>query len=130
MEEVEELPPTFDQTPAYDLSELVAEVVAEMFDNAYGELPRICWTDRNYTGYFGMYYYRPQGDFIRINRVLNSNSVKREAVKYIIYHELLHRDNRCHDAAFRALEHRYPDWTEWERFLDFTFPKFDLRYAL
>ena len=130
IEEIEVETLTLDSEPFYDLDELVAEVIDERFDGAYGPLPPVRWTKRPYSSYFGMYTYSQQGDFIRINCVLNSRSVPREALKYVIYHELLHRDIRVHNAAFRALEHQYPCWTEHERFLDVTFPKFDLDCAL
>ena len=124
----EELLP-FDCNPVYDLKELVEEVVNERFDGLYGEVPEVSWTNKYYSTYFGCYYYREK-PFIHINSILNSESVPREVVKYVIYHELLHRDNDKHDKAFRAMEHQYPNWTEHERFLDFKFPKFDLRYAM
>ena len=130
IEEIEVETLTLDSESFYDLDELVAEVIDERFDGAYGPLPPVRWTKRPYSSYFGMYTYSQQGDFIRINCVLNSRSVPREALKYVIYHELLHRDIRVHNAAFRALEHQYPCWTEHERFLDVTFPKFDLDCAL
>ena len=130
IEEIEEAALPIDTTPTYDLAELVNEVVSEMFEGMYGTLPAINWTDKPYTGYFGMYYYHKNGHYIRINRLLNSASVPREVVKYILYHELLHRDYYRHDSAFRAKEHQYPNWTEHERFLDVTFPKFDIRYSL
>jgi predicted metal-dependent hydrolase len=46
-------------------------------------------------------------------------------VKFIIYHELLHRDNPFHNKEFRKNEHKYPGYVEWDRFLDNTFEKFD-----
>ena len=73
-------------------------------------------------------FYNDHKDLI--NSVLNSPDVPREVIKYVIYHELLHRDEPRHSKEFRAKEHRYPDWTEHERFLDVTFPKFNLRYAI
>lgn len=130
IEEIPEEALSLDREPFYDLDELVAEVIHERFDGSYGSLPPVRWTKRPYRGYFGMYTYSQQGDFIRINCILNSKSVPREALKYVIYHELLHRDIRMHNAAFRALEHQYPNWTEHERFLDVAFPKFDLNCAL
>lgn len=130
---IEELPEeelTLDRTPAYDLDELAREVAHERFDDGYGALPPIMWTPKPQSRYFGEYNYSDSGDYIRINSLINSKDVPRETVKYVIYHELLHRDNRFHNTTFRSLEHLYPDWTEHERFLDFTFPKFDLSFAL
>ena len=120
---------TLDRTPAHDLDKLTAQVVDEMFDGAYGTLPPIRWTSKPFSGYFGKYSYVPGGDIL-INCVLNAKGVDPEVVKYVIYHELLHRDYRHHDKAFRAQEHKYPNWVEHERFLKGTFPKFDLRYSM
>lgn len=124
IEEMEEASITLDRTPVYDINELTAQVVNEMFDGAYGELPPIMWTNKAYSGYYGEYFYGERNR-IHINCILNSKDVPAETVKYVIYHELLHRDYRYHDRAFRAQEHKYPNWTEHERFLDHTFPKFD-----
>lgn len=130
IEEIEMKDLPYDRTPEYDLDELVSEVEAEMFDGAYGKLPPIRWTDKDISGYFGKYFYNNGAPYILINRLLNSKSVKREAVKYIIYHELLHRDYYNHDALFRSFEHKYPNWTELERFLDFTFPQMNIKYSM
>ena len=129
IEEIPEESLTWDCTPAHDLDALTAQVVSEMFDGAYGELPPICWTKRPFAGYFGQYIYT-NGGSILINCVLNAESVPEETVKFVIYHELLHRDYRRHDKAFYEKEHLYPNWTEHNRFLDYTFPKFDRRYAM
>ena len=133
---VEELPEeslSLDRTPVYDLDELVNEVIHQQFDDTYGRLPPVRWTKHAYKSYFGE-YCKPKdekdGDYILINCVLNSKDVPREVVKYVIYHELLHRDNWKHDKTFRAKEHQFPNWTEYDRFLDFTFPQFNLNYAL
>lgn len=125
---------TLDPTPVYDINELVHEVVGEMFGGVFAELPPINWTDRPYSTYFGVYSWPANKavgqDYIRINCVLNSKDVPRETVKYVLYHELLHKENHKHDKEFRSLEHKYPDFTVHEHFLAFTFPKFDLKYAL
>lgn len=133
---IEELPEealVLDREPCYDLHELTREVVDSMFEDGYGDLPEINWTNKPYQSYFGVYRYpsaRGERPHILINQLLNSKDVPRECVKYVIYHELLHRDFMRHDAAFRVQEHRYPNWTEHERFLDVTFPKFDLMQAI
>lgn len=38
---------TLDRTPVYNLQELVAEVVSEMFDDELEKLPSIIWTDKS-----------------------------------------------------------------------------------
>lgn len=128
---IEEIPPEilpYDATPYYDLQQLVNEVVAERFDNAYGEVPEVLWTQKRYTSFYGQYNYAVDGQkpFIRINSILNSKDIPREVVKYVIYHELLHRDNHAHNRAFRMEEHKYPDWAFHDQFLDVTFNQFDI----
>ena len=129
IEEIPEEELTLDRTPTHNLQELTAEVVKEMFVD-FGRVPPVSWTQRPMEMYFGQYKRLGDYDQIKINSLLNSSSVDREVVKYVIYHELLHRDNITHDKAFRHLEHQYPDWTKHERFLDFTFPKFNVKFAL
>ncbi len=131
IEEIPEESLYLDRTPVYDLEELTGEVVRECFaEEPYGKLPKLCWTERPMMGYFGKYEPRDGDPVVTINCALNSCDVPPEAVKYVINHELLHRDEKHHTKKFRTMEHRYPNWTEQERFLDVTFPKFDLRYAM
>lgn len=114
----------FRMEPVYDLDEMTSEVINEMFDGQYDGIGSIRWTDKPYTSYYGMYL---PGGHIKINCLLNSPDVEREIVKFVIYHELLHRDYWRHDKAFYAAEHKYPDYTEHNRFLDFKrgYYKFD-----
>lgn len=125
---VEELPLEmipFDRTPCYNLEKLVKEVKDEMFDGKYEGISSIEWTDKPYKQYYGIYYYRDNS--IRINQLLNSKDVPREVVKYIIYHELLHRDYRYHDKAFREKEHLYPNYEMHDYFLDSKMTLFDIQ---
>lgn len=108
--------------PVYDIQQLYKEVVDEMFDGAYDGIEYVEWTPQPWLDYFGMYY---GGGKILINSLLNSPDVPREVVKFVIYHELLHRDYPYHDKVFYDNEHKYPKYVEWNRFLDNTFEKFD-----
>jgi hypothetical protein len=105
-----------------EFQQLYMEVVDEMFGGSYGGIEFVEWTPKPCRGYFGVYY---SGGRIFINSLLNYPSVPREVVKFIIYHELLHRDNPFHNKEFRKNEHKYPGYVEWDRFLDNTFEKFD-----
>lgn len=125
---VEELPlelNPFDRTPCYDLDLLVKEVKEEMFNGEYVGISSIEWTDKPYKQYYGVYYYKDNS--IRINQILNSKDVPKEVVKYIIYHELLHRDYRYHDKAFREREHLYPNYEIYDHFLDSKMGLFDIK---
>ncbi len=106
----------------YDINVLSKEVVDEMFGGVYEGINSIAWTEKPLSSYYGKHY--PNND-IRINVILNSTKVPREAVKYVIYHEMLHRDYHDHGRAFKVAEHRYPNYTEWERFLDYKFGEFE-----
>lgn len=124
---VEELPVElipFDRAPYYDLQRLVQVVKDEMFDGTYAGISSIEWTDKSYKTYYGVYY----GDdsSIRINSILNSKDVPEEVVKFVIYHELLHRDNMSHDTGFRFEEHKYPNWENCEHFLYGNMGLFDI----
>ena len=119
---IESIP--YDKTPCYDLEELTAEVDKEMFGGKYGEV-HIVWSPVYMKDRFGQ--YDPNNGIITINKILNSKSVPREVTKYIIYHEMLHRDNHTHNDAFRAEEHKFDKWKKWDNFLDAESGKFDIR---
>lgn len=124
---VEELPVElipFDRTPCYDLDELVNEVKQQMFNGEYEGVSSIEWTDKPYRMYYGAFYYKDNS--IRINQVLNSKDVPREVVKYVIYHEMLHKDYKHHSKEFREKEHLYPDYEMHDHFLDAKMTLFDI----
>lgn len=132
---IEEIPCEFltlDQTPVYDLEEMTKEVIAEMFDGVYANLPPVRWTSHPCSSYFGLYTYpldETEGkDHIKINCILNSKDVPREAVKFVIYHELLHKGQHKHNKEFRSLEHKYPNFIEYENFLLYTFNRFNMEF--
>jgi predicted metal-dependent hydrolase len=103
---------------------LVQEVIDEMFDGEFEGLGKITWTDKPYKQFYGRHWSDTHD--IEINQILNSKDVNREVIKYVIYHEMLHRDNRYHNATFKEEEHKYPNWYEWEHFFDDNMNKFDI----
>lgn len=115
----------FDTTPFYDLNELMREVTNEMFGGKYEGISSINWTDKPESKCFGEFYYAD--NHIMINCILNSCDVPREAVKYVIYHEMLHLQYRNHGKLFREQEHKYPEYFKWDQFLDGTFQDFDIK---
>lgn len=115
----------FDSAPVYDLSELVQEVTNEMFGGKYDGISSINWTDKPESKYFGAFYFTD--NHIVINCILNSRDVPREAVKYVIYHEMLHLNYPYHTKEFREQEHKYPKYYKWDQFLDGTFQDFDIK---
>ncbi|WP_297958013.1 DEAD/DEAH box helicase [uncultured Ruminococcus sp.] len=124
---VEEMPLElipFDMTRFYDINELFNEVKNERFQGEFNGISSISWTDKPYKTYYGVHYRKDHS--IMINSILNSKDVPREVVKFVIYHEMLHRDNPFHNADFRRLEHEYPNYEECEHFLDGTMLEFDI----
>lgn len=127
-QKVEELPAElipFDRTPVYDIDQLVQEVKDEMFGGTFNGLGSIAWTDKPSKKYYGC-HFAPSHNIL-INCVLNSKDVPKEVVKFVIYHEMLHLNNMSHDAFFYELEHNYPNYEEWDHFLDAHMKQFDIK---
>lgn len=127
-QKIEELPIEwieFDRTPYHDLKKLAAEVVDEMFSGSYPGIGNISWTDKPYKGFFGRFWQESHN--IEINCVLNSKDVHPEVIKFLLYHEMLHRDMPYHDNTFREEEHRYPRWEYHQNFLFDKMNRFDIR---
>lgn len=118
---VELLPYKIEST--HNLKELTFEVINEMFDGKYTKIESVEWTDKPYKSFYGRYFI---GGIIRINKLLDSSQVDKEVIKFVIYHELLHRDYWSHDKAFYREEHKYPNYTEYNRFLDYKIGNYKL----
>lgn len=115
----------YDRTPVYDLDSLAHEVISEMFGGSFEGIACYRWTDKAYKGFFGRHFL--ESHVIEINSVLNSKDVNKKYIKYLLYHEMLHRDYPKHDAVFRNLEHRFPNWEQCDHFLDSTMNQFDIK---
>ena len=87
----------------------------------------IQWTEVPCKGFFAVYY--DASNHIMLNSVLNSKSIDREVLKFLIYHECLHQFYTYHNKAFREDEHKYPNYVEYDHFLDYTFPDYDIELA-
>lgn len=116
------------KTFAESLEKLLDEVIIEQSSSLGKNFvkPSIYWTDRDYKSYFATYNYREEHnkDFIMVNKILDSASVPREVLKYLIYHECLHQRLPKHTEEFRDLEANYPNAQEHDNFLNRTFPDF------
>lgn len=89
------------------------------------QIGNISWTNKPYKGFFGRFWHESHN--IEINRVLNSKDVDSEVIKFLLYHEMLHKDMPYHDNAFRKEEHRYPRWEYHQNFLFDKMNRFDIR---
>lgn len=114
---------------AEELDDLLTEVIESMDDvlDYYFRRPTIQWTEVPCKGFFAVYY--DASNHIMLNSVLNSKSIDREVLKFLIYHECLHQFYTYHNKAFREDEHKYPNYVEYDHFLDYTFPDYDIELA-
>ena len=123
-------PEPFDET----LDKLLDEVITEQSENIGKNFvrPSIYWTNHNVKPYFAAYKYRKEykDDFIIVNKLLNSKSIPRDVLKFVIYHECLHQRLKKHDVVFRELEQKYPNFHEYDNFLNRKFPDFIRDYDM
>ena len=104
------------------LDEVIREQAANLGENFVK--PSIYWTERDLKSYFAVYHHNNNGDFIMVNKILNSTSVPRDVMKFLLYHECLHQRLPKHNVEFRELEQRFPNFHDCDNFLDRTFPDF------
>ncbi len=131
VEEVEKSFYKLSQEPLdVSIDDLLTEVIEEQSENFPEDFtrPEIYWTQRPAASYFGLYYHTNNRIFI--NALLNSISVPKEVVKFVIYHECLHQEFTGHPKEFREKEHLYPNFQEHQNFLDYTLKDFELDFEL
>lgn len=113
-----------------DIEDLLTEVIEEQGDKFPENFirPRINWSRQVVASYFGIFYH--DYNLIIINSLLNSVSIPKEAVKFVIYHECLHQEIMGHPKEFREKERMYPEFQKQENFLDYTLRDFDIKEAM
>ena len=111
------------QGHAYDLDAIFEDLNARFFHGLLGR-PRMSWSQNGTRRILG--HYDPAHNVIIISRVFDHISVPREAVEYIVYHEMLHLKHpvklrgsrRCvHSAEFHAEEKLFPRLEDAKLFL-------------
>ncbi len=117
----------------YDLEELLDEVLEENIFLNKDNLLSIEWSDTVVKIVWLALCCRwtmedEEGIYkIYVNKLMSSPQVDREVIKYLIYHELLHKNGYFkHDDKFRELEWKYPEFTELDGFMD----EMAIRYKL
>ncbi|MDU5262554.1 MAG: helicase-related protein, partial [Clostridium celatum] len=116
----------------YDLEELLGEVLKENTFLNKDNLLSIEWSETVISSWFALCRIWPIDDNdnvyrIYINKLMSSPQVDREVIKYLIYHELLHKNGYLnHDDKFRDLEWKYPNSEELDGFMD----EMAIRYKL
>ena len=108
----------------YNLEELLEEVLKENIFLNKENLLSIEWSSRVVNSWFALCrtWKLENGEYIHriyVNKLMSSPQVDREVVKYLIYHELLHKNGYFkHDDKFRELEWKYPNSEELDGFID------------
>lgn len=108
----------------HDLAQLYSQINRAYFAGRLAR-PRLSWSARPWRGQLGI--FDPALDQIVISSRLDSPSVPRLAVEYVLYHEMLHvkhpqRRSRCglqsHSPEFRKEQQRFGDYARARRFLE------------
>lgn len=103
----------------YDLSKLLDEVLAEYPLLRADTLVEYGWSKAIVAGWFGICNSLRGKHQIHISRIMSSPDMSREAVKYVIFHELLHANGYWdHDKEFRSREWQYPNSEQLDQELD------------
>jgi len=106
----------------FDLEVLFADLNARFFQGRL-ERPRLGWSLRPVRSWLG--HYDPAHRTIVLNCKLDQPGVPREAVEFVLYHEMLHllfpaartHSQPLHPAGFKQLESRFPRARELRRLL-------------
>lgn len=101
---------------AKTLETLLNEVRRDQYSDPNLKCPSIRWTRDPVTGYLGVFNYYDNS--IEISSVLNDPSVDEETVKYAIHHENIHQTYSEHNAAFKKIEHQFPNYEICSRNMD------------
>jgi len=110
----------------FDLQDLYRQVNEKYFNNEMGL--NIAWFKPTYKKFrhitFGS--YDRQYKLIRINKLLDHESVASQYMEYLIFHEILHevypskvlKSGRCqmHGKEFKEHEKRFPDFAQMKKF--------------
>ena len=116
----------------YILDELLDEVIRENPWLSREGIESVGWSSVIVRRWFGLCQRWDLGENksiydIQINRILSSPQIDREIIKYLLYHEMLHKSGYWeHDIVFREKEWAYPNSEEWDGVLD----SMSLKYKL
>lgn len=111
----------------YDLEELLNEVLAQYPLLRADTLEEYGWSRKIVFGWFGLCNDLHGRHQIHISRMMSSPDMSREAVKYVIFHELLHANGYWdHDMEFRSREWQYPNSEQLDQELNRLMIDYDL----
>ncbi len=93
----------------------------------------IVWTKRPIKTWFGVAYFEENGFYgsgtIRVNCLLNSSDVSKEAIRFLLWHEYLHLYLKSnHTKDYRKYERMWPGYVEADRELNSLGERFKIEY--
>lgn len=107
----------------YNLVELLEEIKQQYPKLRTDGLVKIAWSQNVVRDWYascekfiddGKVLYQ-----LHVNKLLSSPKIEKELIKYLMFHELLHRNGYWdHDMEFRVREWSYPDSDKWDGILD------------
>jgi hypothetical protein len=116
------------QGDVYDLDRFFADLNAQYFDNSMPR-PQLGWSRKGSRTTLG--HYDPSHHSIVLTKLLDSKAVSESAVKYVLFHEMLHLrypaeyrgSRRCvHTREFKEAEKRFEHFAkakcELQRFIE------------
>ena len=114
----------------YDIDELTNEIFNSYPSLRAANIISICWSERVVKSWLGLCTkYNSDTYKIRINKLLSSPDVSKDAVKYILYHELLHANGLwAHDEKFRDTEWEFPNSDQLDGELDSLTNRYKIDY--
>ncbi|MFW6359624.1 MAG: hypothetical protein ACOC0N_10500, partial [Chroococcales cyanobacterium] len=107
----------------YDLEQLFLTINAEYFGGKL-EQPRLCWNQQLTRRKFG--HYEKARDRVVISQTLDDAKIPQFVVEFVLYHELLHKQQgvqwskgrlMAHTPEFRRCERRFKRYSEAEQWL-------------
>lgn len=111
----------------YDLDELLNEVLIQYPLLRVDTVEKYGWSHKIVFGWFGLCNELHGRHQIHISKMMSSPDMSREAVKYVIFHELLHANGYWdHDVEFRSREWQYPNSEQLDQELNRLMIDYDL----
>lgn len=107
----------------YDLNELLEEIKEQYPKLRTDGIVKLGWSEKVVRQWYALCERYPDNGRvlyqIYVNKIFSSPNISRETVKYLLFHELLHRNGYwSHDDEFRKREWQYPDSDKWDSELD------------
>ncbi|MDD3227894.1 MAG: DUF45 domain-containing protein [Oscillospiraceae bacterium] len=107
----------------HNLDAYLSLILDKYYQDGRYVIPTISWSDEYMLSRFGEYQYCE--NHIYISRLLDTNTVSKEAVMSVIYHEICHQDSVEHTKRFENRMALFPKYAELQHDLNDYFDSID-----